>query len=84
MDNEAYRFGLKSYVLNRGKYKNPYLRNDSRHNDFERGWSQALKRNPESQANEFDRQSYREEKEKLAELNRERERVKVAYRKLKG
>ncbi|MFD1218132.1 hypothetical protein [Microbulbifer celer] len=84
MDNDAYRLGLKSYARNRGNYKNPYPRSDSRHNDFERGWTQGLKRMPESVANEFSRQNYRAEMEKMAELKRERERVKDAYLKRKG
>lgn len=37
----------KSHYLKFGeKYSNPYPRGTAEHNDFERGWSQAMKANP--------------------------------------
>jgi len=41
----AYKSGYESYLHNKEKYHNPYERGANEYNLFERGWSQALKRN---------------------------------------
>lgn len=46
-DNPAYREGMSSYFNKDGNYKNPYSSGSSEYNAFERGWTQALKRNPD-------------------------------------
>ena len=79
MDNKAFQLGLNSYVRNRGKYINPFSPSDSRHNDFERGWSQALKRLPDSVMNEISRQNLLDQQAELRDKNREAKRVKDAY-----
>lgn len=39
-----YDEGFESYFRNKGRYRNPYPLNTQFFNDFERGWTQALKR----------------------------------------
>lgn len=43
--NSPYDEGFKSYFDNGGNYRNPYPLNSPAFNDYERGWTQALKRN---------------------------------------
>jgi len=42
--NMCIKEGMKSFSKNKGKYINPYKSGSHEYNDFERGWSQALKR----------------------------------------
>jgi len=42
--NKEYREGWESFYKAKGTYANPYKLNSQEFNDFERGWSQALKR----------------------------------------
>lgn len=42
--NKSIKEGVKSFRENKGKYINPYKPGSDEYNDFERGWSQALKR----------------------------------------
>jgi len=51
--NKFIKEGGKSFHENEGRYRNPYAQGSGRHNDFERGWSQAVKRSPDSFFNEF-------------------------------
>ena len=51
--NKFIKEGGKSFHENEGRYRNPYARGSGRHNDFERGWSQAVKRSPDSFFNEY-------------------------------
>jgi hypothetical protein len=44
--NPAYDEGFRSYKKHKGEYLNPYMAGTEKHNIFERGWSQALKRYP--------------------------------------
>jgi hypothetical protein len=46
-DTPAYREGMSSYLNKDSNYKNPYLSGTPEYNAFERGWTQALKRNPD-------------------------------------
>lgn len=46
--------GKKSFRENRGTYINPYEIGSQQHNDFERGWSQALKRSSEGEFREYE------------------------------
>jgi hypothetical protein len=39
--------GGRCFHENKGRYINPYKQGSTQFNDFERGWSQALKRSPE-------------------------------------
>ena len=39
--------GRKSFHKNKGRYINPYELGSNQFNDFERGWTQALKRAPD-------------------------------------
>lgn len=41
-----YREGYDFYLTNKGQYRNPFPAGSPEHNEFERGWSQALKRFP--------------------------------------
>lgn len=45
--SEAYREGEAYYRRHGYNYKNPYPAATREHNDFERGWTQGLKKNPE-------------------------------------
>lgn len=47
LTNSYYQEGFQSYRKNKGNYSNPYAIGTNEHNNFERGWSQALKRYPE-------------------------------------
>ena len=51
--NKFIKEGGKSFYENKGSYRNPYATESGQHNDFERVWSQALKRAPESYFNEY-------------------------------
>ena len=51
--NKFIKEGGKSFQENKGRYRNPYSSGSRRHNDFERGWSQAVKRAPDSLFNEY-------------------------------
>ena len=39
--------GGKSFHESKGRYINPYKRGSTQFNDFERGWSQTLKKSPD-------------------------------------
>ena len=45
--NKYIREGGRSFHESKGRFINPYKRGSTQFNDFERGWSQALKRSPE-------------------------------------
>jgi len=45
--NKHIEEGRVSFYKNRGRYKNPYKKGSRAYDDFERGWSQALKRSPD-------------------------------------
>lgn len=45
--NKYIEEGMKSFRKNKSKYKNPYKPGSDEYNNFERGWSQALKRFPD-------------------------------------
>lgn len=69
MDGNAYEEGKRSYQRNKGKYSNPYEMSDPRYNEFDRGWSQGLRRSSEPLNREFEWDtefgaSQREEKKK--------------------
>lgn len=53
--NKYIEEGKKSLRKNKGKYKNPYEPGSNEYNDFERGWSQELKRCPEHYLKELER-----------------------------
>ena len=42
------REGMQSFHQHKGRYSNPYPSGSWQHNDFERGWTQALKRTPDA------------------------------------
>jgi hypothetical protein len=42
--NRCIKEGMNSFHDNKGKYINPYEIGSDEFNDFERGWTQALKR----------------------------------------
>ncbi len=44
--NKYIEEGMKSFRKNKCRYKNPYKSGSDQYNDFERGWTQALKRTP--------------------------------------
>lgn len=52
--NRYVKKGGRSFYENKGRYTNPYAPGSFRYNSFERGWSQALKRSPDSLFNEFE------------------------------
>lgn len=45
--------GMLSFHECKGKYNNPYRSGSSEYNDFERGWTQALKRSPNQLLKEY-------------------------------
>lgn len=47
------REGGSSFHENKGRYINPYAHGSSQFNEFERGWTQALKRAPERLIREY-------------------------------
>jgi|GEM_PF-2744045 len=51
--SEYIREGGRSFHKNKGQYINPYSPGSAQYNDFERGWSQALKRSPERLIREY-------------------------------
>lgn len=51
--NRYVREGGRSFYENQGRYINPYGIGTPEFNDFERGWSQALKRSPESLTSDY-------------------------------
>ena len=44
--NRCIKEGMKSFHEGKGKYINPYKTGSNEYNNFERGWTQALKRSP--------------------------------------
>lgn len=42
--DEIRELGEKHYFENRGKYENPYELGSAEYNEYEHGWSQALRR----------------------------------------
>ena len=48
-----YREGMKSFIDNKGKYINPYEVGSEEFNQFERGWSQQLKRSSDEEMREL-------------------------------
>jgi hypothetical protein len=42
--NRCIKEGMKGFHESKGKYINPYQSGSNEYNDFERGWTQALKR----------------------------------------
>jgi hypothetical protein len=44
----AYKEGFQNYKNNKGCYCNPYSIGSNEHNIFERGWTQALKKQPKT------------------------------------
>jgi len=82
-DHPAYQEGRKSYFANKGKYENPYSPGSLEHDIFERGWSQALKRTPETTSRETKKTEIQRIQEKAAkEISRNK--AKEAYLKSKG
>jgi hypothetical protein len=44
--NRYIKEGMMGFHESKGKYTNPYQPGSNEYNDFERGWTQALKRSP--------------------------------------
>jgi hypothetical protein len=51
--NKYIEEGMKSFRKNKCRYKNPYKPGSDPYNNFERGWTQALKRTPDQFFNRF-------------------------------
>jgi len=51
--NNYTKDGMKSFHENKGKYINPYRPGSNEYNDFERGWTQALKQSPDQILKKF-------------------------------
>lgn len=82
-DHPAYQEGKKDYFINKGKYENPYPPGSLEHDVFERGWSQALKRNPEITIRE-DKKIQKYQPQAESEKEQIRNKAKEAYLKSKG
>ena len=54
--SEICKLGARKYFENRGLYRNPYPHNTPEFNEFERGWTQSLKRDNGRLASESNRQ----------------------------
>lgn len=81
---EAFKLGSRKYYEDRGQYRNPYVVGTAEYNDFERGWTQALKRDDGKVAADGQRQL-----DAAAERQRERAAADTAvaaerYRSRKG
>jgi hypothetical protein len=83
-ENKTELEGYRSFWLNKGEYKNPYKLSSTLYNLFERGWSQAVKRTPETAAQELSKQRIREKTFINQEEHRKRRVDADAYRKRKG
>jgi len=46
--SKEYSHGFTSFQKNNGEYINPYTPNTKNYSDFERGWSQAYRKQPAS------------------------------------
>ncbi|MCW8876088.1 MAG: hypothetical protein OQK04_11805 [Kangiellaceae bacterium] len=53
--NKYKKEGMVSFHENKGKYDNPYQKGSEQFNEFERGWTQALKRTSERKLNLYRR-----------------------------
>jgi len=83
-EHGPYKQGHLSYVRNKGKYSNPYPAGDSRHDEFERGWSQKLKTVSTDLIREFERH-WEFEEQFLAKEGEQRKAAAIrAYRNRKG
>ena len=71
--------GWASY-FNGVRYKNPYPVGSERYNLFERGWSQALRQNPE-RLKELRRERWQQEESERLEKERGRQALEQARRK---
>jgi hypothetical protein len=54
--------GRKSFHKNKGRYTNPYRLGSNQYNDYERGWTQALKQAPDELFSRYDTQRVADEK----------------------
>jgi hypothetical protein len=73
-----------SYVEDKGKYLNSSRAGTSSHNQFERDWSQNLKKSSNAQLREFAQHREAEEKRLAKEEGQRLEAAIRAYRNRKG
>lgn len=52
--NKCIKEGGRSFHESKGRYINPYERGSIQFNDFERGWSQALKKSPDQLLRDYE------------------------------
>jgi hypothetical protein len=75
----------RKYCLTHGsKYHNPYPRGSVEHNQFERGWSQALKMYPDKVARIDKKRNDEEGLHRQQTANRKSTTTAEAYRNAKG
>jgi hypothetical protein len=75
----------RKYCLTHGsKYHNPYPRGTDEHNQFERGWSQALKMYPEKVARIDKKRNDENGRYRHQMVNRKSTTTAEAYRNAKG
>jgi len=85
INEDQYREGIKMYYESHGKYSNPYLIGSSEHNQFERGWTQSLKRDNGRLAQSQYQSSYnRDTSSKLTTPSVSSELTAELYRSRKG
>jgi len=84
--SEAYRGGFDDYLRHPDAYRNPYSHGTQEFNDYERGWSQAIKRYPKqpvTQGSSRRRPVPRSIEPTKEQLSPEQQAIADAYRKLK-
>jgi len=75
--------GKKHYLAYGSEYRNPYPRGTDEHNQFERGWSQTLKKYPEVVAR-IDKERSEKNNQRQQTENRKSTTTAEAYRNAKG
>jgi len=70
--NKYIREGGRSFHESKGRYINPYKGGSTQFNDFERGWSQALKRSPDQLIRDYEgaEKTFKRKKTALPEVTR--------------
>lgn len=79
--NNIYKAGEQLYLSGR-HYKNPYRLNSPEFNEFERGWTQAMKRDSVKVGSINHNKSLTEQVQNIAENGHDS--LADSYRKLKG
>ncbi|POP52611.1 hypothetical protein [Zhongshania marina] len=83
--SDAYELGRNDYLRHPDSYHNPFPKSSQDWNDYERGWTQGLKRYPE-QKTSYPNPTWKKvvmQSPSKPELSPEQKLVRDAYKKLK-